>query len=557
MTHRPSLSSRVWLWVAIAFTLAKLWLTLAQPIYAIGPAAHDDALFLKLARSIIQGEWLGPYDRMTLAKGPFYSMFVAAAFWAGIPLLLAQQLFYTAACAAFARSLAPHIKSAGARLIIYAMLMLNPMSWESPTNGRILRQQVYTPLALLILAGLVALYCRRREPVRAQAPWAVLVGLSLGCFWITREESVWIVPTVALLVGGCLLAAFQISAAALRNLIVALGIAVAATSVPLLTVSWLNFRNYGWFGTVEMRSSEFGAAYGALLRVKVGPDLPFVPVTREAREAVYTVSPSFAKLRPHLEGPYGRGWAGASTGVTKLPPEQLEIGSGWFMWALRDCVAAAGEAPNAGAAISFYQRLADEINAACDDGRLPAGPRRSGFLPPWHSSYNVELARTMVIFADFVLTYKSFSAYPLPSIGDDNELEVFRDVTRDRLSRKAAGPNLEVPTQDWLNHFKFESLQRLGKWMRGVLLSLTIIAHVLAIIRLIQLVRERACTFPFTVAVAAWGGTFAYLLVNAMVQVTSFPVTAVSTFSPIYPWVTVFAVAIGWDVVTVWRPAER
>ncbi|HLP25482.1 MAG TPA: hypothetical protein VK477_07385, partial [Acidobacteriota bacterium] len=235
------------------------------------------------------------------------------------------------------------------------------------------------------------------------------------------------------------------------------------------------------------------------------------------------------------------------------PPEQLEIGSGWFMWALRDCTAAAGEAPNAGAAIAFYQRLADEINAACDDGRLPAGPRRSGFLPPWRPGYTAELARTMVIFADFVLTYKSFSAFALPSIGDDNELELFRDVTRDRLARKAAGPNLEVPTQDWLDRIKLDFLQRLGKWMRGVLITLTVAAHVLAFFRLIQLARSRTCTFPFATAIAAWGGVLAYLLVNALVHVTSFPVIAVSTFSPIYPWIGVFIVATAWDSLAAWR----
>ena len=88
---------------------------------------------------------------------------------------------------------------------------------------------------------------------------------------------------------------------------------------PIFAVCALNARSYSWFGSVEFRASEFKDAYGALLRVRVGPGIPFVPVTRQAREAIYAVSPTFATLRPHLEGPIGEGWAGASSDVTHLP----------------------------------------------------------------------------------------------------------------------------------------------------------------------------------------------------------------------------------------------
>lgn len=557
MTARAPLPARLWLALAIGLTLAKAWLTLGQPIYAIGPAAHDDALFLKLARSIAQGDWLGPYDQLTLAKGPFYSIFVAAVFWIGLPLSLAQQLFYSAACAAFARAVAPAFRSMGLIVVVYALLLLNPMTWEAPTNGRILRQHVYTPLGLMIFAASVAWYCRRHEPLKRQLPWSMLLGVSLGCFWMTREESVWITPSLLVLLGGLAIATLKANRSAWRALTANLGVAAVCTALPLLAVSMLNNRHYGWFGTVEMRARPLQDAYGAMARVRIGPDLSFVPVTREAREAIYQVSPAAAKLRPHLEGDYGRGWAGASAYTTKLPAESLEIGSGWFLWALRDSTAAAGEAPDAGRAMAFYQQIADEINAACDAGRLPAGPRRSGYFPAWRTEYTRELVRTMVIFIDFVFSYKSFGAFPLPSIGDEPSLQVFRDITRDRISRKAAGENLEVPAQDWLNQIKLKTLQEAGKIMRRVMMTLIIVAHILFAIRLVQLARERACTFAFAAAIAAGGGTFAYLLVNALVHVTSFPVISVSTFAPVYPWVTLFIVLVAWDVLEAWRPVAH
>ena len=42
-------SVRRWFWAGMLLTLAKLWLVRCQAIYAIGPADHDDRLFLQLA----------------------------------------------------------------------------------------------------------------------------------------------------------------------------------------------------------------------------------------------------------------------------------------------------------------------------------------------------------------------------------------------------------------------------------------------------------------------------------------------------------------------------
>jgi len=44
MPPRPA--NRHWFWAAVALTVGKLWLTGGQTIFAIGPAMHDDGLFV-------------------------------------------------------------------------------------------------------------------------------------------------------------------------------------------------------------------------------------------------------------------------------------------------------------------------------------------------------------------------------------------------------------------------------------------------------------------------------------------------------------------------------
>jgi hypothetical protein len=83
-------------------------------------------------------------------------------------------------------------------------------------------------------------------------------------------------------------------------------------------------------------------------------------------------------------------------------------------------------------------------------------------------------------------------------------------------------------------------LEVLGRALQAVLPWLTLVAAGAAAVRAIVLARRRRWNFPLTVTVAAGGGCAAYLLIQAMLQVTSFPVMVVSSFAPVYPLLSIF-----------------
>lgn len=540
-------SSRRWLWAALLLTAFKLWLTRGQPVYALGYAAHDDRLFLELADHILRGEWLGPYNQLTLAKGPMYSIWIAAVAALHLPLYFAQHLLYAASCALLVRAAKPAVPSAAARFAGYALLLWNPMSFELSSMGRVLRQHIYSPEVLFIFAGLVALHYRRDLPARRQAPWAILLGLAGAAFYLTREEAIWLVPSAALIGGAALWLAWRASRAALVALLKMLALAGVCAALPVLVVSALNRHYYGWFGTVEFRAAPMQQAYGALLRVQAGPQLPFVPLTRQAREAIYAVSPAFAELRPHLDGDLGQGWADTSSGVTGRPAAEREIGGGWLVWALRDAVTAAGHGRNAGEAMEFYGRIATEVNAACADGRLPSGPPRSGFLPPWREGQTGAVAGTFAEFLDFAASFSRFSAFAPPSGGSEEELQLFRRLTGEKLSGGDPTP---------LDYRRNQILHGIGKTLRPILLTLLIIAQAIVLVRVAQVLRRRTWTFPLTVTAAAWGGAFTYLVLTAVLQVTSYPILTISSLAPVYPLLLVFVAATAWDAGLAWLPSR-
>ena len=542
------ISVRPWLWAGVALTLLKLWLTREQSLHAIGSAFHDDRLFVELAGHLLNGEWLGPYHQLTLAKGPFYSIFLAANFRLGLPVGLTQQLVYAVACAVCVHALRPWLRHGAAALAAYALLLWNPMSYEGANLTRLVRQNIATPLALLVVAAMLGLYARRRERFRRQMPWAVLAGAALGCFWLTREEAVWLLPAVGILGLAYLWelprAWREHASASLRTV----GLALLAAAVPVGAVCALNAHYYGWFGTVEFRAPAFNDAYGALLRVQVGPRIPYVPITRQMREAIYAVSPAFAELRLHFEGEVGGRWVDRES----FPAAERQIRGGWVMWALRDTVVAAGHGHSAGEALAFYRRMADEINAACDRGLLPALPRRSGFFPPITPEFTRSLQPDGWRFARYFFQFDAFTARTSDSEGDYAELKIFRDLTRDRISPAPRSPVPPTPGQDRINELKGAALESIGRGMSALLFWLVPLAVLALFARALECIHDRRVTFPFVLAVAAILACTADLAINVLVHVTSFPTMNPLAMASAYPILLVFVIAISVDAADAW-----
>lgn len=542
------LASRGWLLAAVVLTAGKLWLTGGQTIFAIGPAFHDDRLFADLAAHLINGDWLGPYNQFTLAKGPMFPLFIAAVFWIGLPLMLAQQLLYATACAAVTRSLAPWLKGAGRQFALYAVLLWNPMSYDAGNLSRLMRQNLYTPLALFAIAGLIVLFNRRREPARRQVGPAILAGVSLGCFWLTREESVWLLPAVGLLLVGPALSLGRTWRAHWPAQSVAAASLILAAALPLVCVASLNLRHYGWFGTVEFQSADFKAAYGALTRLKVGPDLYQVPVTREMREAAYAVSPTFARLRPQLEGPVGDHWSEKAL----FPAADRQMRGGWFVWALRDAVAAAGFAPDAGTALRYYRQVAAEVNAACDRGLVSARPPRSGFAPVLKPDQFRPLLAGALEYGRYFLFFEGFSAYSPDSIGDYAELKPFRNVVGTRLSHAPRSLEPVHPEQQARDASKLATLEDIGLRSGRVLTWLGPLLLLIGTVRAAESLMDRRITYLLGLAGALLAASAAYLAINVLVQVTSFYNMSPAAMASAYPLYLLALAAIALDAGSAW-----
>lgn len=524
-------------WLLTLFSVAlKFWLVGAQPVVAHANASFDDRLFLALAEQIVKGNWLGSYSQFTLMKGPMYSIFVAAAYVLRIPLPIAQHFAYLCGCALLVLALRPYIRAAWQTATLFNLLWWQPMSY---VELDILRQNIYTPLTLLFLAGLIALQTRQHSAIYLRLFWGALLGVSAGAFYLTREEGIWVLPAAILLIASALRNAWRVPREFLRTLWQVLVAAVCGLAI-ITTICALNYRYYGWFGTVEFRAREFRSAYGALQRPIASEQIPYVPVTREVRSRLYQVSPSFAELRSCLEGPVGEEWANYSDYLTGRSGNELQIGGGSFMWALRDCVVSSGHAGTAREALEFYRAIGDEINRACDEGR--AGPCRSRHDTLLPRSKPGQMRRLLEILpgytADFV-RFRGFTAYPTESWGSADLLELFREFTRSRLAPSNEAPELNLPISS-IDRLRLNVLQIVGQAFRVLCVGVVLIGILGWSWASYRVIRQRRVGYLFLVSTAALGSAFAVLAVNMLVHALAFRNQGPTALHEGYPLLVLF-----------------
>ncbi|MEA9393431.1 hypothetical protein SJI19_23350 [Acerihabitans sp. TG2] len=436
-TLSMNFTHRYWLWAIFlaygVFFSISLWIRSGFPVYAIADSYFDDLLFQKLARYLLRNDWLGPYNNVTLAKGMFYPAFIAVTSIIGLPLKIAEHILYLFGSIFVSCYVCRITKNRLLGLIIFAFLAFNPVLWTE-SLARVIREGIYISLSMILVILIIATLFPTEKNLfsRLQLFKSLLIGILGGFYWLTREEGIWLVPTVILI-----LAFYIIQQSKKHGFICTfsklflkeVAVAVVAFCVVVGSVRFENWRHYHLFETTEFHTSSFLKAYGALARIKHDFPQRYVVFPKDARERAYSVSSSARELQPYLDGALGNGWK--LSGRAQIP-DASEIASGWFMWAFRDAVAAAGHYSSGEDAMNFYDRLANEINMACDEKKIECLPYRSTLAPVFQLGYITDTLFASKKILPFFLTLNDLSRKkPFdipPSTGTVSQLNSISDL---------------------------------------------------------------------------------------------------------------------------------
>jgi len=407
---------------AIALVLYKLWLVGVQDVY-VRASPMDDLYFVRTAQELVLGNWLGTYTQYTLMAGPFYSMWIALCYLASVPLHVAQQLLYAGACLTAVIALRPLVRHRGWLLLAFIYLLFNPFTYDFSSSAGVFRVGIYPTLALLVVSCAVGLYVRAAQADGRLLSWALGLGVSLVAFWYTREEGMWIIPTLLLTALLVLVHGRSRGRRGWESLLTVVLIVPAIWIAAFLGLAYTNWKHYGVFTDLEIKSAEFKRAYSAIISVHSDQRQQFLMMEEPVKRAIADASPAFAELAPHLHSP---DWA-----VN-------------FIWGLRDAVQSAGyydrlglgDRENGRTTLEFYRRLGQEVSEACDSGRLTCDRLLVPFIPAWQDSYTRTIGSTFNTLFDQVLGF--YRVEPRMSLdrlsgGSYQNLLLFSYMTNERV----------------------------------------------------------------------------------------------------------------------------
>lgn len=410
LKNRINLSRRAfWVWVA-ALVLVRLALTGFQQAYTwVGGAPLDDELMFRAARSISAGQWLGDYDYLTLSKSMFFPVWLAFLNALHIPYLLGGVGLWCAAAlfAAFAFSplwqKLPAGQGRAVTLALFAALAWLPTSWASYTL-RVYRDNIFPALCLLAFAGFSAAALRVLRTDRTPLwPWLLVGGLGLTAGYLNREDAgLFLLPFTVL-------ATLGMAGVAVRRhrwtrlLVQLLPYALLAGGIGIFCA--LNQAYYGVFTLSDFSGGAFADAMGAMSRVSTDAEDPMLSVPADARQKLYAAVPELECLSYWLE-------EDPQMINDFRDPELEDYRAGSFYWAIRRAAQYEGIYDTASGAETYWQTVADKVNAACEDGTLPTrSGRRSGTTQPIRAEYVLPTLQESVRSLGWVLTFQDCAPY--------------------------------------------------------------------------------------------------------------------------------------------------
>lgn len=525
-THRSVAST---LSVGLLAAGLSVWLRQLTPLWVIADAGHDDQLFVRSASAFAQGSWLGSFDDRTLLKGPGYPLWLAISQRLPVSTLTAGQVLYLVAALVACCALGAGGMRLGWCTLSFAVLAINP-AMLGASASRVSRDAFYATISLGLWSTFAWALCRIRDPNRRFFRGSLLLALPAGLlaatYWVTREERVWILPTLA---GLCVLVVQwtrrSTPGAGSRRRVAARCLAVVAVmslvgALPVAMVAERNHRAYDARVVTDYADGAFPRAYARWQAVHAGPTRRYVPVTAAQRQAVYRVSPVAASLTSQLEGPLKVMWVTPGCQALQVCDDYA---AGWFAYALRDAAAGVGAFRDAGTEQRFFTTLAEEIATACRSGRLECGRPAPGLAPPvsvWDVSAVVASASEGFRYLmDFSLAEPARS----PSSGAPPNYELFRTTLNGLPPTLQEQQAAEARAQEhWPDIRRLAALYRYMSW---ALLLAGLLGFVVSL-------RRRESFQLWVLGVAALVAVLCRIGLLAVVDATSFPAVRTSYMLP-------------------------
>ena len=417
----------------VLFGVLKEFLVYNLPIMAVPKGIHDDWIMVHMADALRGGRWLGEYNDLTLTKGMFFPFYLAVLNFLHLSYLSVSAFLYTVSCMIFVYALRPLLKKYRSCLTLYLVLLWNPVSYSVQAFQRVYRNSISYIQVLLIFGGLLALWLRRKEPVKKQLLWLLTAAIGMVTFFYTREDAIWVEPFLIVFVLVYLGNMFVLWRKEHAKVYVAKAVLIL---LPFLSVwgagqliAQENYTHYNISLTNELQKGGFAEMYKSMMAVKPEEDIPGVTMTREKVARMCDECPTLKKLEPYIQSSRIY-WAGSEENE-----KDWEVRDGWVFWIFRTALAQAGYYTDGETVNQVCLQIRDELEAAMDEGRLTRqATMPSTYMSPWREGYLGDLFGALGKAIAYTTTYDEMETlvYLYSEPDENGGIPLFERMTGDK-----------------------------------------------------------------------------------------------------------------------------
>lgn len=407
----------------VIISLFKIHITNKLPLLAFPEQVYDDGLMVKLAKNIVQGKWLGVYDSNTLIKGAGFPIFLALLKSFNISYIFAMNIFYVLACMYFIYSIKDDIKSKIIKIIIFSIMLFNPIASAEYTFQRVYRNGIGVFQTVFIFSAIYIVWKNRYENIKTLLPHILIAAINVAFLWYSREDSIWIIP---FLFASLILTTIFIIAKALSsrkfsktaknkfytNIIVKSLIILMPIWILIFSTNAIRLINYKYYGIFIERESEtyLNKVLAAFYSVKANEEYPRVDNTREKINRIYEVSETLSSIKPYLEDSLDI-WSQYGSSQDKK-----EVENGWFSWALKHAMLTAGKYFNPIEVNDFYHKIYDEIELALENNQLEREPNIIlSTFPPFRDEYKGKFINYCLGYVQYIYEFRDIQSTNMES----------------------------------------------------------------------------------------------------------------------------------------------
>lgn len=354
--------------VLTALGVIFIWSRISLPYGILFGAGHDDGWFIRQAINIAGGGWFGAYNQMTLIKGPVYPIFLAMTAVTGFSLQSTTATLHLFAACALLYSVSEHLKSIFAKYLLFILLLISQFPMQ-----RVIRDELSLIILLFIISVFIIIFFKRK--IYQSNYLSILCGLLIGLYILTREDGAWTIMPV--LTFGVIVSVIRFgNRKNFKKIFSAIALIVGFAYLPNISYKFANYIKYDSFVGVELLDSEYDDALRAIYSVRENIPQRYVEITNGNLEAAFKISPTLRSLESGFQA---SPWREYGCQIDKSTCGQF--GVGYFMWALRDAMAAQGYYFSPSRAREIYGRISLEIITACEAKQIKCANRFFSKLP--------------------------------------------------------------------------------------------------------------------------------------------------------------------------------